>query len=208
MALTLKLDDIKPLLGAVGLGQDPTPAPKPVNAIPPPPMQMPPTPAAAGFSEWASDPQNAKKVSDGITQPGTPLLPPTPPPAPLGANMPPPPQMASANPPPGKDMTFLTPPTKPDPNAGLSSKLGADQAELSRLQSTGSGVSQIKNSFLRTAARIGDAAGTILAPGVMSAVPGTTVHNWTLQNLKQGQVADDQANLKDALSNQDIQSQS
>lgn len=88
MALTLKLDDIKPLLGAVGLGEDPTPAPKPVNNIPPPPMQLPPTPAAAGFTEWASDPQNAKKVSDGITQPGTPLLPPVQPP-----------QMASVTPP-------------------------------------------------------------------------------------------------------------
>lgn len=133
MALTLKLDDIKPLLGAVGLGQDPTPAPKPVNAIPPPPLQMPPTPAAAGFSEWAGDPQNAKKVTDGITQPGTPLLPPPPAP-PLGANMPPPPQMASANPPPGKDMSFLAPPSPsmpgPPPAMGASTPNFSQQTKM------------------------------------------------------------------------------
>ena len=76
-------------------------------------------------------------------------------------------------------------------------RLQTDQAELTRLQKTGSGASQIKNPWLRTIARIGDAAGTVLAPGVMAVTPGSTVHNWTLQNLQQGKVAADQSALKD-----------
>ena len=76
-------------------------------------------------------------------------------------------------------------------------RLQTDQAELTRLQKTGSGASQIKNPWLRTIARIGDAAGTVLAPGVASVIPGTTVHNWQLQSLQQGKVAADQSALKD-----------
>lgn len=117
MAITLKLDDIKPLLGAVGpddpkpAGVDATPAP------PPPPVVLPPTPAAAGFSAWAADPKNAQKVADGVTPPGTPLLPPPPAP-PLGANVPldsNAAQMASVNPPKPPAPAFLNPPTPSAP---------------------------------------------------------------------------------------------
>ena len=132
--VSFDMSDIKPLLSAVGLGQDPTPAPKPINSQPPPPLQLPPTPAAAGFTEWASDPQNAKKVTDGITPPGAPLLPPPPPATPpLGANVPLPPgagQMASVNPPQQPSPAFLNPPTPTAPPAAASAPptMAADMA--------------------------------------------------------------------------------
>src|SRR5271170_3972156 len=84
-SVNFDLSDIKPLLSTLGLGQAPTP-PAPINNRPIQPLQLPPTPAAAGFTEWASDPQNAKKVTSGITQLGQPLLPPAQPP--LGSNVP------------------------------------------------------------------------------------------------------------------------
>lgn len=105
--INLNLDDIKPLLSSLGLGQAPPPPPK-MDALPPPPMQMPPTPAAAGFSEWAGDPQNQKKVSDGITSPGTPLTQPFTPT--LGVGMPPSPNAPNIMPP-QRDTSFMMPPT-------------------------------------------------------------------------------------------------
>jgi hypothetical protein len=103
MALTLKLDDIKPLLSSVGLGEAPPPA-RDMSQIAPPPMPKGPTPAVAGFGEWAADPQNQQKIAEGITPKGTSLLPPTaPPPDPRFANM------ASAAPP-ARDTSFMAPP--------------------------------------------------------------------------------------------------
>jgi hypothetical protein len=92
MGLSIKLDDIKPLLGAVGLGQDPTPAPKDVSNIPAPPMPPPPTPAQAGFSLWNADPKNQQIIANSLTMPGTPITPPnTPPASPLSSSPTPPP---------------------------------------------------------------------------------------------------------------------
>lgn len=97
MALTLNLDGIKPLLGALGLGQDePKPAGVDATPAPPPaPVVLPPTPAAAGFSAWAADPKNAQKVAAGVTPPGSPLLPPPPQPF-YGSVAPPPPSLPSS----------------------------------------------------------------------------------------------------------------
>lgn len=199
--------EIAPFLQKMGLGQAPdTSAPDPatppmtqgpgapmpqVDALPPPQ----PTPAQAGFDAWSADPQNQKKVAGAITAPGQPLVP----------------QAAAAQ---FGGVAPLngaqTPPAAPaptDPSAAAQSRLTADQTELNRYQDTGSGASQIKNPWLRTIARIGDAAGTILAPGVMAAVPGSTVHNWTLQNIKGAQVANDQASLQGIAQLADTQSQ-
>lgn len=126
--LDFSLDDIKPLLSAVGLGQDPTPAPKPVNTQPPPPLQLPPTPAAAGFSEWAGDPQNLSKVATGMTTPGQPILPP--PPA-LGANVPLPPNLPSVAPPQQPSPAFLNPPmptSAPTPAQAQQTNMNLDMA--------------------------------------------------------------------------------
>jgi hypothetical protein len=56
-------------------------------------------------------------------------------------------------------------------------KIGPAQTELQRIESTGSGVSQIHNPILRGLARVGDAIGTFAAPNVMAAIPGTSVHH-------------------------------
>ena len=53
----------------------------------------------------------------------------------------------------------------------------AAQQERARLINTGSGISQIKNPFLRGLARVGDIAGTALFPGVAAEVPGTELHH-------------------------------
>jgi len=64
--------------------------------------------------------------------------------------------------------------------------------ERQRLATTGSGVSQVKNPFLRTLARIGDVAGTVLAPGVAAAIPGTTLHHEELIGDQNRRIATDQ----------------
>jgi hypothetical protein len=68
----------------------------------------------------------------------------------------------------------------------------AAESETARLRSTGSGVSQIKNPWLRTVARIGDVAGTALFPGVAAAIPGTTLHHDILVGQQQNRIANDQ----------------
>lgn len=84
---TLQFDpkDILPLLG-LGDGQkkkDPAAAAPAPDAIPPtvaapqPPPTPMPTPAQAGFTPWATDPATVKKIADGITAPGQPLIPPS-----------------------------------------------------------------------------------------------------------------------------------
>lgn len=98
MALTLKLDDIKPLLGAVGIGGDATP--KPDAAAPPmPPAPPPPTPPQAGFSAYSADPRNQQTIANSLTMPGTPITPPNVPPAsPLSPSPTPPPSLRPFNP--------------------------------------------------------------------------------------------------------------
>lgn len=68
-----------------------------------------------------------------------------------------------------------------------------DQSRLAMLKQTGSGVSQIQNPFLRGLARVGDVAGSILAPGVTAQIPGTTLHNQQLVGRQQALVGNDQA---------------
>lgn len=67
-------------------------------------------------------------------------------------------------------------PTLPQP----SPTVAGDRAELSRLNTTGSGVSQIHNPFLKTLGVIGDAVGTGLFPRIASQIPGTTAHHQQL----------------------------
>ena len=359
------LSDIKPLISSLGLGQAP-PTPPNMSQLPPPPMQPAPTPAAAGFSEWAGDPQNRSKVADGIVQPGTPLFPapaasPSPAPGGLGANIPIDPSASrfSIMPPQRAPMAFLNPPVPssaanaspslspyqgslsmpPAPSAsggifaspganqattptqrafpnpvtfasGLNDKLAAskamarpgaptpgpvlvpptsnpnpwnsppvgpynppsstpqlpqaassqqplnppagvqplpgyaavqpptaaplasgitppptgtptapaisgpsqllpyqnklqtDQAELQRQQTTGSGVSQIKNPWLRTIARIGDVAGSVLAPGAAMAIPGTTLHHDITMSQQERRIQGDRADIQDVTQGQ------
>lgn len=210
-SVNFDLSDIKPLIQKLGLGQAPDAA-KPVDQLPPPPMQPPqPTPAVAGFSEWSADPQNQQKVAHGITPPGQPIIPSdvraqaslTPPPTQT-------PQMASvAGPPSMPSPTLPNVSATPDP---LQTKLQADRGELNRLQTTGSGASQVKNPWLHGIAKFGDVASNFVLPALglpngAASLPGTTAHNVQLQRQKQGQIAGDQEDIKDSLANQDTQSQ-
>jgi hypothetical protein len=78
------------------------------------------------------------------------------------------------------------------------SALDQAQAKLTQMTNSGSGVSQIQNPFLRGLARVGDVAGSILAPGVAAAIPGTTLHHQQLLGQQQGIVSNDQAQLQAA----------
>ena len=127
---------------------------------------------------------------------------------------PPKPQMASANPP---QITPPAPPSiygsaaPPSPVAQMlpsyQRKLVADQNELQRQQTTGSGVSQIKNPWLRGLARVGDIAGSIVAPNIAAAVPGTTYHHDVLMGQQANRVAGDQTNIQDLAKDQQAAAQ-
>jgi hypothetical protein len=87
------------------------------------------------------------------------------------------------------------------------SALDTAQSRLAQLTNSGSGVSQIQNPFLRGLARTADVAGSILAPGVAAAIPGTTLHNQQLIGRQQQIVGNDQAQQTVAAQQQDIQQQ-
>ncbi len=110
--------------------------------------------------------------------------------------------------PPASQTTSVTPqasgPVAPAPNAtpaGAGSSIKpqppiappptAAQSELQRLQTTGSGTSQIHNPFLKTLGVIGDVVGSGLFPGFAQYVPGTSAHHHMLVNNAEGQVADE-----------------
>lgn len=86
-------------------------------------------------------------------------------------------------------------------------KLGQDQGELQRLQQTGPGVNQIKNGFGRGVAKVADAIGTAVAPGLAARLPGTTMHNRELQAIEQGRIKQDEDSLKSTQGGADTEAQ-
>lgn len=88
------------------------------------------------------------------------------------------------------------------------SQLDLDQSKLANLTNSGSGVSQIQNPFLRGLARVGDIAGSILAPGVAAAIPGTTLHHQQLLGQQQQIVGNELSQQQVAAQTADVQSQS
>lgn len=120
-------------------------------------------------------------------------------------------------------------PVNPDPNASLRpggsgagpmpvlpatarqvnapTPLDQAQSKLSNYVNSGSGVSQIQNPFLRGLARVGDVAGSILAPGVAAQIPGTTLHNRQLIAQESGIVGGLQGQQQAAAQLEDTQSQ-
>lgn len=64
----------------------------------------------------------------------------------------------------------------------------AAKARQEELATSGSGVSQIQNPFLHGLARVADVIGSIAAPRVAAAIPGTTLHHQLLQNQNAQQV--------------------
>ncbi len=104
-----------------------------------------------------------------------------------------------------------TPIAAATPKTPIQTKYDQDQAELQRLQKSGSGISQLTHpvdaqgnpdtskhpgfwkKFGSVAARIGDVAGTALFPGVTAQIPGTELHHDVLLNQQQGRVNSDLA---------------
>lgn len=78
------------------------------------------------------------------------------------------------------------------------SQTSTDQSELNRLKSTGSGVSQIENPWLRGIAKVADVVGTIAAPRIAQAIPGTTLHHNQDVAREEGIVANDQTQDRNA----------
>ncbi len=126
----------------------------------------------------------------------TPLIPPNAGMKPSGPNLPPP---TAEIPPPDVNGP---PPVMPSPSNTTRSPVNpvspegrqaADQEELQRLESTGSGVSQLrqKHPILGTIATIGDVALGSMFPRVASLVPGTTVHHNALVGQAEGRLAGD-----------------
>lgn len=69
----------------------------------------------------------------------------------------------------------------------------ANEAELQRMRSTGSGISQIHNPLLRGLATAADAIGTGLFPRIAAVIPGTTAHHAMDVANAEGAVGDERA---------------
>ncbi len=69
-----------------------------------------------------------------------------------------------------------------------SPQMQGQQAEVARLQTSPSGISQIKNPYARTGLQILDAVGGGLLPGIEQRIPGTQGHHDVLLHQAQGNV--------------------
>jgi hypothetical protein len=206
-SVDFSLKDIKPFAGLLGLGQAPETKGSDVSNMPTPQ----PVPAQAGFSAFSTDPQRQEQIRNTLTMPGQPIIPPNVPPPtpafqPMGASM-----LSASS---GDASTFKplgqgpeNPMANIKPLSDNAAALNADRGEQRRLQTSGSGASQIKNPFLRTLAQVGDVAGSVLVPGLNQWIPGTTQHNLLLQRQAGNRVAGDQNALKDEAQLADTQSQ-
>ena len=70
-------------------------------------------------------------------------------------------------------------------------RLLGDQAELQRVQSSGSGISQIQNPFLRGLANVGQGIEQVLLPGFASRTPGTELNHQRILSQDQGRIGAD-----------------
>jgi hypothetical protein len=80
------------------------------------------------------------------------------------------------------------------PAAAAQNRTAADQAELNRLQTTGSGVSQIKNPWARGALRGLEGIGSALLPRQVAAIPGTEAHHQQLIGEQEGLIGTELGN--------------
>lgn len=75
--------------------------------------------------------------------------------------------------------------------SALETRTAGDEAELQRLQKTGSGISQIKNPVARYALRGLETAGNVLAPRSLAMIPGTELHHNALVGQATGRIGED-----------------
>lgn len=93
---------------------------------------------------------------------------------------------------------------QPQADTYLPQRTSRDEAEASRLDRTGSGISQIQHGSPEGGIGIGkphrvlggilrglDIAGSIAAPGIMERIPGTSLHHKELQSEAQGRIGKD-----------------
>ena len=83
-----------------------------------------------------------------------------------------------------------------------SAQVDADRTELNRKITSGSGISQIHNPFLKTLGMIGDAIGTGLFPRIAAQIPGTTAHHQQLVGEDTRKLESDEDVEKEAAKNQ------
>ena len=69
-----------------------------------------------------------------------------------------------------------------------------DQSELNRLISSGSGISQIHNPFLRGLSRVGEIASDLITPNLTKDIPGTMAHHDMLIGGQKALINSDLAN--------------
>jgi hypothetical protein len=164
------------------------------------------------FQGPTSDPSASSAVSSlihGVDQPTAPKMPTqeaiaapavtkvTPPPSEPTATIDKP---VTSAPSVGQPLVSLGGPSIPSPSAAdkitsnLNDRTLQDQSELNRLISTGSGIHQIKNPFLKGLAAVGDVAGATMFPGMERIIPGTYGHHGMLVNTQEGMIKGDLAN--------------
>src|ERR1700761_7567979 len=123
--------------------------------------------AAAQPPKLLTDPSK-QQLPPAICAPPTPAGPP-----PLPTSLP----TDNGNSVPRGTMPSLPPAPTAAPIQAPPGTSAGDQQERSRLLSTGSGISQVKNPFLRGLGEVGNAVGHIFLPGLMRDIPGTEEHH-------------------------------
>jgi hypothetical protein len=106
--------------------------------------------------------------------------------------------------PPSTGTTAIPPLNLPGVSPQTAQRTSGDQTELNRLADTGSGISQLQRGSPASGAGIAkphpilggilrslDTLGTIVAPKIMSAIPGTSMHHQALENQEIGKVGND-----------------
>lgn len=91
-----------------------------------------------------------------------------------------------------KDLPLIPQPTAPGQiRSNTDNQTQQDQAEYKRLIDTGSGISQIKNPFLRGLAHAGEIGSDIFVHNLAKVIPGTEAHHQLLVNNQAGMVNND-----------------
>lgn len=95
-------------------------------------------------------------------------------------------------------------PAAPKP---LGAPASPHMAELERLHNTGSGISQIKNPFLRGLATVGDVAASGFLPQFGQFIPGTSAHHQQLIGSEENQLGQEQKAAKSAADVANVQAE-
>src|SRR5882757_945245 len=118
-----------------------------------------------------------------------------------------PPSMAALGAGAGADAGLGNLPAPPKAVAAPRGTLMGDQDERNRLISSGSGIHQIENPWLKGLATAGNIIGGAVAPGLMQAIPGTEQHHNLLLNQANAAVGQDVGNAEKQAQTQELGAQ-